>query len=325
LTLKCQSELTKINTMPYEKPQLEKFESKEEAYVFEQFHNVGFQIEKIPALYERLVELNSMPDSHFEDAVMMAQIVDYLWDELKNEKDIKLTKDKLKLACLFHDIGKSGPANAENRKQRFFIETLFNSRLFNPKSEKFKGKKVRDLSIEEAINLEDLPEKEEVKEYLETLTLHIYDKKEKKAVGERLDLKKHTMIHLWREHDYWTRDLLRKYSDKQIEIEVAKIASTHHTLDGHDPEGIDGNAPGDSYAVEVIDKYLILTLVDKYQAWVDRSGLSHDKAIEKIEADIEDSKNKEIINHDGEMYNKFRKYLEILKKHPEIAQITQKK
>ncbi|MCX6743739.1 MAG: hypothetical protein NT116_05940, partial [Candidatus Parcubacteria bacterium] len=79
--------------MPYEKPQkpqVEKFESKEEAYVFEQFHRVGFQIEKIPELYERLVELNSMPDSHFEDAVMMAKIVDHLWDEIKTEKDVLL-------------------------------------------------------------------------------------------------------------------------------------------------------------------------------------------------------------------------------------------
>lgn len=311
--------------MPYEKPQLKKFESKEEAYVFEQFHGVKFQIEKIQPLYERLVELNSMPDSHFEDAVMMAQIVDYLWDEIKNEKDIKLTKDKLKLACLFHDIGKSGPANAENRKQRYYIETLFNPRLFNPKSEKFQGESPRDLTIGKALDLENLPEKEKIKKYLDTLTLHIYNKKNKEAVAEKLDLKKHKMIDLWREHDYWTRDLLRKYKNNQIEIEVAKIASTHHTLDGHDPEGIDGNISGDSAAVEVIDKYLILTLVDKYQAWVDRSGLSHDQAIEEIKKDIEDSKKEEIINHEGEMYNKFIKYLGILKKHPEIAEITKKK
>ncbi|MFA5188307.1 MAG: hypothetical protein WC460_03025 [Patescibacteria group bacterium] len=307
-----------------EKPSLKKFESKEEAYVFEQFHDVGFQIEKIPALYERLVELNSMPDSHFEDAVSMAKIVDYLWAEIKGEKDITFSKDKLKLACLFHDIGKSGPAKASHR-QRYLIETLFNPKLFNPKSEKFKGKRPRNLSIDEALDSEDLPEKEEIKKYLETLTLHIYDHKLKKAQAEKLDLKKHAMIDLWREHDYWTRELLQEYIDDQIDESLAKVASTHHALDGHDPWDIDGLIADESVAIEVIDRYLILTLVDKYQAWVDRSGLSHDEAIKKIHDEIKDSKDKEIINHNGEVFNKFKKYLQIIKKHPEIAELSQKK
>ncbi|MCX6746351.1 MAG: hypothetical protein NTX00_05075 [Candidatus Parcubacteria bacterium] len=310
--------------MQYEKPQLKKFESKEEAYVFEQFHRVNFQIEKIPALYERLVELNSMPDSHFEDAVSMAKIVDYLWDEIKGGKDIKFTKDKLKLACLFHDIGKSGPAKVDHRK-RYLIETLFNPKLFNPKSEKFQGKRPRDLSIDKALDLENLPEKEEIKEYLQALSLHIYDPKLKKAKEEKLDLKKHKMIDLWREHDYWTRDLLKDYIDDQLDEPVAKVASTHHALDGHDPWDIDGFISDESVAIEVIDKYLILTLVDKYQAWVDRSGLSHEEAIEKIKKEITESKDAKIINHEGKVYDKFIKYLEIIKKHPEITEIIKKK
>jgi len=310
--------------MPFEKPQLKKFESKEEAYVFEQFHRVDFQIEKIPELYERLVELNSMPESHFEDAVGMAKIVDYLWDEIKGEKDIKFTKDKLKLACLFHDIGKSGPADA-NHGQRYLIETLFNPTLFSPKSEKFKNRKPREMSIEEALETENMPEKEEIKEYLKTLSVHIYDPKSKKTKEEKFDLKKHKMIDFWREHDYWTRDLLTKYSDDNIDEAVAKVASTHHALDGHDPWNLDGFISDESITIEVIDKYLILTLVDKYQAWVDRSGLPHNLAIEKIKEDIEDSKMKEIINHEGKVYNKFIKYLKIIEEHPEIADIIKKK
>jgi CRISPR/Cas system-associated endonuclease Cas3-HD len=310
--------------MPHEKPQLKKFESKEEAYVFEQFHRVDFQIEKIPALYERLVELNSMPDSHFEDAVGMAKIVDYLWDEIKGEKDIKFTKDKLKLACLFHDIGKSGPAMASHR-QRYLIETLFNPTLFSPKSEKFQGKKPRKMTIFEALETENMPEKEEIKEYLKALTVHIYDPKLKKAKEEKIDLQKHKMIDLWREHDYWTRDLLKDHIDDQLDESVAKVASTHHALDGHDPWNIDGFISDESVAIELIDKYLILTLVDKYQAWVDRSGLNHHEAIEKIKKEITESKEAKIINHEGRVYDKFIKYLDIIGKHPEMTEIIKKK
>jgi hypothetical protein len=241
-----------------------------------------------------------------------------------------LTKNELKLACLFHDIGKSGPANADHR-QRYLIETLFNPRLFNPKSEKFKGKSPRDLTIDEALDIENMPEKEELKEYLNTLTLNIYNPGREEAEEEKLDLKKHKLIGLWREHDSWTRDLLRKNKNKLIKEEIITVASNHHTLDGRKPvkekgKKKDKNLISESTAVEVIDKYQILTnLVDKYQAWVDRSGLPHNEAIEKIKEYIEDSKNKKIINHNNETYNKFIKFLGILKKHPEIAEFAKKK
>ena len=144
------------------------------------------------------------------------------------------------------------------------------------------------------------------------------------------------MIDFWREHDYWTRDILKPYIDDQIDEAVAHVSGTHNALDGRDPWNIDGNLPDESINLEIIDKYyflkkeevidksLVLTLVDQYQAWIDRSGFTHDKAIEEIEKYIEYSKNEKIINHENRIYNKFIKYLGILRNHKELADIVKK-
>jgi hypothetical protein len=99
------------------------------------------------------------------------------------------------------------------------------------------------------------------------------------------------------------------------------IASTHHTLEGHDPAGLGGEIPDEAVALETIDKYSIVTLVDKYQAYIDRSKLSHKEAVKKIKDIIEWSKGKKIINHDDTVYNQFLKYLNILDDHPDIAEV----
>jgi hypothetical protein len=321
---------------PHEKAQLKKLESKEDAYVFEQFHNADFKIENFQDLYTRVKEIHSKRYSHFEDAADMANIASRLWEKIKSGKEIKLTKNKFKLACLFHDIGKSGPANA-NPRQRYLIEKLFDPTYFNPRDEKFKDQRPRNMSINDALDMENMLEKEEMKEYLSTLTVHIYDLKTKKNKEEKLDIKKHQMIDFWREHDYWTRDILMPYIDDQIDEAVAHVAGTHNALDGRDPWHIDGDLSDESINLEIIDKYyllkkeevidksLVLTLFDQYQAWIDRSGFTHDKAIEEIEKYIEYSKNEKIINHENRIYNKFIKYLGILRDHKELADIVKKK
>ncbi len=322
----------------YEAPKVQKIE-KEADYVFEKFKAfkaIDFNIKEFPELHERLVELANMPDSHFEDAVKMAEVVELLWSDINKEPDIESKQEELLLACLFHDIGKSGPLNA-NREQRLMIEQIFNPVYFDINNKNFKnnpkffGKSVKeqkmmmkDLSINEILDIEDFSNKDAIKEYLQTLELHIYDEETNQITVEPLDLNNHSMIQLWREHDYWTYELLDHFKKGKITRELIIIASSHHTLEGHDPALVDGNVPNEAIALETIDKYLIITLVDKYQAFIDREKVDHSKAIEILRGMAKDSKDKKIINHQDRVYNLFIKYIGILEKHPEIAEIIGK-
>jgi len=313
--------------MPYEKPKIEKFEKKN--YVFDEFHKAGFKIEKFPEIFERAVELANMPDSHFDDGVKMSEIVEILWQDLKKENDIKFTIEELKLSCLFHDIGKSGPPNA-NREERFMIEQLFNPIYFNPKKPDFKGRNPKQILIKEALQIENLPNRDKIVNYLQSLFLHIYDEKNNTLKEEKLDLDKHTMIDLWREHDYWTYQLLQKFGDNQISRDVIIVSSTHHTLEGHDPAMIDGEIPNEAITLELLDKYLILTLVDKYQAFIERSGKTHEETVKILEKIINDSKKRGVMKkifslNEEKVYGEYIKYLGIIKKHPEMAEIIKKK
>ncbi|MGB9743245.1 MAG: hypothetical protein ACPLW9_00795 [Minisyncoccales bacterium] len=304
-----------------------KFETKERTgteYVFKKFHEVDFEIEKFPELFERLVELSNLPESHFEDAVKMEQIVEILWEDIEKEK-INFNLSEIKLTCLFHDIGKSGPVEANKRQRKIIINQMFNTEYFNPQDPKFKNKKIRELTLDEAIEIENFSNKDEIKRYLETLTLHIFYKEKKAIIEEKLDLNKHRLIDLWREHDYWTYQLLKKYGDKDIPQDLIIVASSHHTLEGYDPAMINGDLPAEAINLELLDKYLIVTLIDKYQAWVDRSGKNHEEAIQIIRDNIEQSYQDRIINHEKKMYNQFMKYLQILEKHPEVYNITKSK
>ncbi|MCX6740258.1 MAG: hypothetical protein NTZ49_03455 [Candidatus Parcubacteria bacterium] len=314
----------------YEKPAVKKQEDIEkfgEAYVFKAFHELGFKIELMPELYERLIELATMEKSHFVDAVKMAKMVDVIWDDIRTLPDIKLTKNEMKLACLFHDIGKSGPKEAENREQRRMIQMLFNQKYFNPKSEGFKNLKgpIKNLSIADALQMETqiAPQsKKRVIAYLETLTIHIYNPASKKAEPEKLDIKKHKMIDFWREHDYWTLSLLKAYGNHQVNNDVKEVASTHHTLEGHDPCEVDGMLKHESATMELSDKYLMLTLIDKYQAWIDRSGLSHIVAIKKLKSEIAQSWKDKIISK--EVAKKFLDCLRRIKKYKDLPNLINK-
>jgi hypothetical protein len=295
-----------------------------EEYVYTSFHELGdFRIEEIQPLYERLIELASMEKSHFEDAVKMAEMVDVIWADLEQRPEIKFNRNELKLACLLHDIGKSGPLGA-NRDQRRLIQAMFNQKYFNTKYGKFKELKVipKDLTIADALGMENLlldEEKLKLIEYLKTLSLHIYYPELKKVKVEKLDIQKHRMIDLWREHDYWTWDLLNEYGNNKVTLEVKKVASTHHALEGHDPAAVDGFISAENITMELLDKYLMITLIDKYQAWIKRSGLSHQETIKILEIQIKKSREDGII--DKKIEEKFYTYLQIIAKYEQLPQL----
>jgi len=321
--------------MKYEKPTVSIIE-KDRGYIFKKFETIGFKIKEFPELYERVVELSNMPESPFEDAVKMSEIIDMLWTDIEKTEDIKFSKDEIKVACLLHDIGKSGPADAD-KEQRMMIEQIFNPIYFKVSSGKFgkderfsdkstKEKKImiKDMPIGEVLEIENFPNIQAIKEYLQTLSLHIYNEATNSVSLEKLDLNKHTMIQLWREHDFWTLESLKKYGKNKISKDLIIVASSHHTLEGHDPATIDGNVPREAIALETLDKYLIITMVDKYQAFIDREGKNHQETIDILKKMVKSSKDKKIINHGERTYNLFLKYIDILEKHPEIADVIKK-
>lgn len=324
--------------LEYQKPVKQKFEAeKKHDYIFKQFHDADFEIEKYPELFERCVELANMPESHFDDAVKMSEIINILWAEIEKKNNIRFSLEELKLACLFHDIGKSGPLGA-NRNQRFMTQQIFNPIYFNVNAKNFKEadiftekdlkerkKMMRDLSIGKILEIENFPNNKEMMEYLESLKIHALDEKTGRISEQKLDLKKHKMIDLWREHDYWTYDLLNEYGDDKISKELIIVSSSHHTLEGLDPAMVDGKLPNEAIALETLDKYLILTLVDKYQAFIDREGVNHEETIKILRNIVANSK-KEGRFGDGErIYDQYMKYIDLFAKHPEMAEIIKRK
>lgn len=311
---------------PYELPKVEKMDQRET--VISQFKRVNFDIEKCPELFERIVELANMPNSHFDDAVKMADIVDLMWDDLQKDGKITLSKEQMMLACLFHDIGKSGPPDA-TPSQRFLIEIIYNPVYFKTNSAKFKksGKfndktdaerqsLIRNLSIQQIIEIEKLPNEQAIFDYLQTLEIHSpeYDMKSGKLVAtniEDLDIANHSMLQLWREHDVWTYLLLNKYQDI-IPEDVINVASSHHLLEDRDPAKLINDIPEGAFALEVFDKYIMITLFDKYQAFIDRSGKDHLGAIKEIERIITQSKKS------PELKARFNYYVDKLRDRPDI-------
>jgi hypothetical protein len=318
---------------------VEKNIPEEGRYFFQNFQKLGLKIELLLPIYERFLELSKMvksriaseeksdterptrENSHSQDAIHMSEMAKIIWPDLVTRPEITCTLEQLQLACLLHDIGKSGPLNA-NLRQRQLIQMMFNTEYFSPKSESFKNiKSIRELTIAEALRLETKisdSDKQEIIDYLSTLELNII-----KDNPEKLDINKHKMIDFWREHDQWTFDLLSHYKDSNIDEEVLKMASSHHLTDGRDPARILKGLISGTPAVELLDKYFMITIIDKYQAWIGRSGLSHEEAIKSLESDIARSVKEKHIT--VEISRQYLNCLKIIAKYENLADIMKLK
>jgi len=317
----------------YNKPKLEKIENID---YLEEFKELGFDLEKLPEINQRVKELADMPCSHFEDSVKMAQIVRFMG--LQGSELLNFDSEDLQLACLFHDIGKTGPVNA-NERQRFLLGQIFNTIYFQAGSQEFQTtfkertyeearETLRKSSIKDMLEVQGFPNNDEIVAYLSTLEIVVsdsatgrvkIDSKSGKVLKEKLDVKKHTMIDLWNQHDYWTYDILTQYNQGKIDDKIIKIASTHHFFEGHNPAGIKKSEIEEitaAGALELVDKYLILTLVDKYQAYLEREKISHQEAIKRLKSYIgylkKTKKDDEMFS--PEIFEKLYQYIDLLDK-----------
>jgi HD-GYP domain-containing protein (c-di-GMP phosphodiesterase class II) len=223
-----------------------------------------------PALFERLVEMHAEEESHFYDAIEMAKMIDKNWDRLGLED---LDKQKMILCALLHDIGKSGPAEAS-------VEARTACRWLFHKSYAIKhlpeDADVRQLSMREFIDNSEQPDKDKVQELL-TKEL-------------KIDIDQTNMIEFWRGHVDWTYDILSNHMKGDVDQAVVLITASHHILDGKNPANLkEEEVPESAQWIGVIEEYQILTLVDKYQAFRERSHLSHPQAIIALRATVEGS------------------------------------
>lgn len=270
----------------------EKEAAAREQFVIDQFERAGLNIREYPELFSRFKLLNSPDSRHFEDAAQMVDIIETIWDQLEKQMP-ELEKEQMILATLLHDVGKSGPKEATPEEQELII-TLFDPRHYRAIAAA--GMRVEDMSIFKALRESGIEEgvQQKIVKYLSGMGVNIATEK---------------MIDFWRRHADWTYDILRASKDDKINERLAAMAASHHILDGKNPAGLDPeNIPQESKAIETIETYEVLTLVDKFQAFVKRSGLSHGEAIKILRKIIDKQKLPEPVKND------YRKILEIIEK-----------
>lgn len=156
------------------------------------------------------------------------------------------------LGCLFSDVGKTGPANADTNGQRLIVEM-------------FAVEGVRD-------------DRQPVAEFLRT---YFPDADERSRCFAMLGLSPQmSMREFWNLHSSWTLQILEASG---IPPEVIAAAATHHLLDDVNPASIVASdrrftrSFGDNAGFDRAEKLIIL--LDKYDALRRRGGRNHDQAI----------------------------------------------
>lgn len=126
--------------------------------------------------------------------------------------------------------------------------------------------------------------------------------------GMGINIETEKMIDFWRRHADWTYEIISEtQQDEKITPRLAAMAASHHILDGKNPARIDlEDIPAESKTLEMIETYEVLTLVDKFQAFVKRSGLNHEEAIKVLHQIIDKQPLLERVKDD------YRKILEII-------------
>lgn len=164
-----------------------------------------------------------------------------------------------KLAALIHDVGKSGPAKANEEESIAVIKLFAIDKISNI-----------NQTIQQTVA--DHFETEEGRIILANL----------ESCGIDTNL---SMRSFWDLHAQWTADLLEN-SDNNVTRRVRVIAASHHIDRDINPYNIDeSDIPTESeviglseYYIEALEERLLIA-VDKYQAAVQRSKLTHDEAI----------------------------------------------
>jgi len=235
-------------------------ENPQELRVRELFSDIGLDFEKIKSDIVHRIELLDRVTGTIDDArrmIKMARMVfNYYNDKKPQQAFSEDEKKEVTIGETLSDIGKSGPRNADKKMQEIIAEI-------------YAVENIPDVNI----TLEDLIKDKfqaDAPNRLEGL----------KSIGLDASM---TMRDFWDMHAFWTLEII---SGDGVPSEAIAAAATHHFIQGINPEGIVGANDrftrkfGTNVAFDRAEKLVIL--LDKYDAFARRSGLSHSESIGKL-------------------------------------------
>jgi len=246
---------------------------------------LSFDVTQHPQLLSRLAELGS----HFDDSVDIASITRAVWPKVMTAFGLKQEDlEQAMLAALLHDVGKSGPLEAgpalSEAIRRLFVTP---KPPFNP------YESGRKKTVSEFVAFAQLKGAETIKRVL-------------REAG--MDPDTEGMIDFWRRHAEWTHDVLSV--EPGVDQRVDVYASTHHLLEGKNPAHADPASPEPGLSlIELSQAHAILSAIDKYQAFRERSGETHESTINKLKAIVDGCS----LPESGKKV--YRKMIDILERH----------
>jgi hypothetical protein len=195
---------------------------------------------------------------------VLDRIASILEPELQSKLDADSRRD-MSIAAYLHDIGKSGPFDAQQATQAAVVKLYAVENVADP-----------DQTIAETARTNfSFEDAESILKRLGSCGLRSND----------------TMRAFWDRHGYWTHDILEADSE-DIPVRAKVIAGSHHMDRGIDPYEFSS----DQY-VDMLENRILIA-VDKYQAAVVRSRKTHGEAMNIIEAILSPKYGNDVImNH----------------------------
>lgn len=217
---------------------------------------IGFELEEASSLVERM-RLLAEHSNTFDDASRMSSYADRIFRHYDAAKPAQafsaLERQTVVLACLFSDIGKTGPADAGAEARRVIAEA-------------FAVENVRDEAqpIASFLRMYFPADAEQRIAHLSALGLD-------PAMSVR---------QFWNLHSSWTLAIAESAG---LPLEAVAAAATHHLLDDVNPRAIVGEDGrftrrfGENATFDRAEKLVII--LDKYDAARRRGRLPHEQAI----------------------------------------------
>jgi len=218
---------------------------------------LGFALDEAGcSLVERL-RLLAEHSKAFDDAMRMASYADRIFRHYDMARPAEaftaVERQTVALACLFSDIGKTGPADADADARRLVTEV-------------FAVENVRD-------------DAQSVASFLRTYFPADAEQRVARIAALGLDPSM-SIRQFWNLHSGWTLEIAERAG---VPLEAVAAAATHHLLEDVNPRAIVGEDNrftrrfGENAAFDRAEKLVII--LDKYDAVRRRGGRTHDQAI----------------------------------------------
>ncbi len=218
---------------------------------------VGFDLDGAKATILRRMILLGEHSEALDDAIRMASyardVFRYYEAHKPSEKFSTTEQRTIVLACLFSDIGKTGPEPADEDGQRLIVEM-------------FSVEGVRDETIT-------------ISRFFQTYFPEDSERRRARFAALGLDPEM-TMREFWNLHSTWTLGIAET---AKLPPEAVAAAASHHLLDDVNPDAIVGEDDrftrdfGENAAFDRAEKLVIV--LDKYDAVRRRGHRSHEEAI----------------------------------------------